>query len=224
MPEAWLRGPIVDVPRRLMPVAHSLVDSLEELEAAVSDLNPAQLWERPAGVASVGFHLRHVCGSLERLLTYARGAALSVDQLDASKREGDPGVPPATAAELLERVRASIGAAIDTLRATPEDVLLEPRRVGRAGLPSTVQGLLFHAAEHTRRHAGQVIATARVVRGGTGRPSESVRAACIEAAVQAWEDAGIRGLCGEGRFEATVAAVRALDLESDPGGGMPPGP
>jgi uncharacterized damage-inducible protein DinB len=212
MTEAWLRGPIEGVPERLMPVAHSLVDALEELETAAADLDPDRLWERPGGAASVGFHLRHVCGSLERLLTYARGASLSTEQLAASKLEGDPGTPPATAAELLEEVRACIGAALDVLRVTPEESLLEARRVGRAGLPSTVHGLLFHAAEHTRRHAGQVVATARVVRAGAGAsgPSEAARAAWIEAAVRAWEDAGIQGLCEEGRLEAAVAAVRAL--------------
>jgi uncharacterized damage-inducible protein DinB len=216
MPEAWLRGPIEGVPDRLMPVAHSLVDALEELEVAASDLDTVRLWERPGGVASVGFHLRHVCGSLERLLTYARGASLSTEQLAASKREADPGTPPATAAGLLEDVRVCIGAALDVLRVTPEESLLEPRGVGRAGLPSTVQGLLFHAAEHTRRHAGQVIATARVVRSGAGasETSDAARAAWVEAAVRAWQDAGIRGLCDEGRLEAAMAAVRALDRES----------
>ena len=211
--EAWLRGPIHGVPPRLMPVAHSLVDALEELEAAASDLDPPRLWARPGGAASVGFHLRHAAGALERLLTYARGEALSAEQLAAAAREGDPGTPPATAADLLDGVRSSIAMAIDVLRATPEDVLLQPRRVGRAGLPSTLQGLLFHAAEHTRRHAGQVIATARFVREERAS-SETVRAACIGAAVRAWEDAGIRGLCGEGRFEAAIAAVRALELGS----------
>ena len=210
MPEAWLRGPIEGVPDRLMPVAHSLVDALEELEAAASGLDPAQLWARPGGAASVGFHLRHVCGSLERLLTYARGASLTAEQLAAVKQEDDPGTPPATAEELLERVRTSVAAALDVLRATPEETLSEPRRVGRAGLPSTVQGLLFHAAEHTRRHAGQVIATARVVREGAAA-SEAALMAAVEAAVRAWEDAGIRGLCEEGRLEAAVAAVRALE-------------
>lgn len=211
MPEAWLRGPVDGVPDRLMPVAHSLIDALEEMDAAASELEPEQLWERPGGAASVGFHLRHVCGALDRLLTYARGEVLTPEQLAASKQEGDPGAPPATAAELLERVHASVAATLDVLRATPEKTLLEARRVGRAGLPSSVQGLLFHAAEHTRRHAGQVIATAKVVRERAVTP-DAVRAACVDAAVRAWEDAGIRGLCGEGRFEAVIGAVRALDL------------
>lgn len=164
-PEAWLRGPMEGVPERLMPVAHSLTDAMEELELAVSGLAGDQLWSRPGGVASIGFHLQHVCGALDRLLTYARGDALTTEQLAALKREGEHGQPTPTAEALLISVRVCIAAAIDVLRATSEETLLDTRRVGRAGLPSSVQGLLFHAAEHTRRHAGQVIATAGVLRG-----------------------------------------------------------
>ena len=49
----------------------------------------------------------------------------------------------------------------------------------------------------------------------TGTPSivvETVRAACLKAAVAAYEDAGIRGLCPDGRWEAALAAIRHLDL------------
>jgi uncharacterized damage-inducible protein DinB len=147
-----------------MPVAHSLTDALEEIQTAVADLDVAEVWARPGGAASIGFHLRHVRGALDRLLTYARGDALTGDQLRAAATEGDPGETPASAHHLLTEVRESIEASIDVLRGVPEEALLEPRLVGRAGLPSNVQGLLFHAAEHTRRHAGQVIATARFVR------------------------------------------------------------
>lgn len=166
MPEAWLRGPVEGVPDELQPVAHSLVDALEDMERAASGLTAAQLWQRPGGVASVGFHLRHATGSLERLLTYAGGDGLSDEQLEALRREADPGDPPAQVDELLDGLREAINAAMVLLRATPPDTLGEPRGVGRARLPSTVRGLLFHAAEHTRRHAGQVVATAGIIRGG----------------------------------------------------------
>ena len=42
--------------------------------------------------------------------------------------------------------------------------------------------------------------------------AERVRAACLDAALAAYEDAGIRGLCGDGRWEAAVAALRHMDL------------
>ena len=170
MTEAWLRGPVEGIPHALMPVAHSLVDAGEELERAAAGLDPARLWARPGGVASVGFHLRHVVGSLDRLLTYARGEALSAGQLRALATEAEPGSPPAQVGTLLKDVRTALEDALDVLRATSPEALGEERKVGRAGLPSTVRGLLFHAAEHTRRHAGQVIATAGILRGGGAWP------------------------------------------------------
>ena len=42
--------------------------------------------------------------------------------------------------------------------------------------------------------------------------AESVRAACLNAAIQAYEDAGIQGLCVEGRVEAAMSAMKKLDL------------
>jgi uncharacterized damage-inducible protein DinB len=165
MSEAWLRGPVPGVPAELMPVAHSLIDALEEMDSAVADLTTEQLWLRAGGAASVGFHLRHVCGSIDRLLTYARGESLGVVQLAAIQEEAVPGSPPASAAELMEEVRDAIATALGACNAADPQTLHEPREVGRARLPSTVHGLLFHVAEHTRRHAGQVVSTARIIRG-----------------------------------------------------------
>ena len=54
--------------------------------------------------------------------------------------------------------------ALAQLRRTDERELTAPRGVGRAQLPSSVIGLLFHAAEHTQRHLGQMLVTARVQR------------------------------------------------------------
>ena len=44
--------------------------------------------------------------------------------------------------------------------------------------------------------------------------AETVRAACLDAAILAYEDAGFRGLCAEGRREAALAAMRQLELSS----------
>lgn len=164
-PEAWLRGPIEGVDAYLMPAAHALVQASEDLERAASRLSPAELWLRPGGAASVGFHLRHIAGSIDRLLTYARGEPLSPAQRERIGVEGVPGEPPSEAAALVGEARAAIRQALDVLRATSRAALLEARGVGRAQLPSTVLGLLFHIAEHTQRHTGQVITTAKVIRG-----------------------------------------------------------
>lgn len=154
------------VPPLLMPAAHALAGAGEDVGRAAAGLTPEQLWARPAGVAPVGFHLRHLAGILDRLLTYARGQTLTDAQLAYLRAEGEPGDPPATAGELLLAVAGAIEGALAQIRETREDQLLLPRGVGRLQLPSTVMGLIFHAAEHAQRHTGQVVTLSRIVRGG----------------------------------------------------------
>lgn len=170
IPEFWLRGPVEGVSPWLMPVAHALLQSREDLREAAGALSTEELWHRPGGPASVGFHLRHIGGSIDRLFTYARGQPVRDDQIIASRREGNPCSPPATAEELLAFIDLSIDDAVRTLKEVPEAELLTPRGVGRARLPSNVLGLLFHAAEHTQRHTGQVITTSKIIRGLAPEP------------------------------------------------------
>jgi len=168
-PEVWLRGPVSGVPAALQPVAHALLQAVEDAERLAADLEPDVLWTRPGGAASVGFHLRHMAGSLDRLMTYARGEPLSEAQRAALTEEQDH-TPDVEAAALLARLRATVERALEQLRATDPKTLDDPRKVGRAALPSSVRGLLHHAGEHTGRHAGQVSTTIRIVRGGVPSP------------------------------------------------------
>jgi uncharacterized damage-inducible protein DinB len=170
--EAWLAGPLDGVPPLLMPAAHALVQARAELRAAAEGLGPDELWQRPGGAAPVGFHLRHIAGSVDRLLSYARGAQLSEAQMAALRAETTPSTD-ATAAALLAEADAAIERAIDVLKRTPEPELLAPREVGRKRLTTNVLGLLFHIAEHTARHTGQTIVTCRVVRVAREAPSPS---------------------------------------------------
>jgi uncharacterized damage-inducible protein DinB len=160
--EAWLSGPLPGIPPLLMPVAHSLVQAQQELRSAAAGLTAEELRARPGGAASIGFHLRHIAGSTDRLLTYALDRALTAEQLAALAAEPDE--TPAGAAELLAGVDEMVDRVLVELRQTREAQLLDARQVGRARLPTTMLGLLFHIAEHTQRHTGQVIATAQVVR------------------------------------------------------------
>jgi uncharacterized damage-inducible protein DinB len=150
----------------LQPVAHALVQVAEETPIVVAALSPDQIWARPGGAASIGFHLAHAAGSLDRLFTYARGESLSSDQQAAlaAERTIDHTQPGAPA--LLGLLSRSVDAALQYLRTVPPSALYLPREVGRARLPSTTLGLLFHAAEHSIRHGGQIITMARVVSGG----------------------------------------------------------
>ncbi len=163
-PEVWLRGPIPGVPALLQPVAHSLLQSREELHATLAGLSPGDVWITPGG-ASVGFHARHAAGSLDRLFTYARGEQLNAAQKAALAAEGQPDLRPQVVAALLAEFDAAVDGALAQLRTTDESTLTQVRGVGRGQLPSTVVGLLFHAAEHTQRHMGQLMTTARVIQG-----------------------------------------------------------
>src|SRR4051812_12440518 len=164
-PEYWLRGPVHGVAPLLQPVAHSLLQAREDVAAVLSRLRLEHLWNAPNGAASIGFHAKHLCGSLDRLFSYARGDALTAPQLAYLQTERDPGTPPADAAALVALVDEAVERAIGQLRRTTTATLTDPRAVGRQRLPSTVIGLLVHAAEHTTRHAGQIITTAKIVAG-----------------------------------------------------------
>ncbi|KAA9332066.1 DinB family protein [Hymenobacter busanensis] len=170
LPEVWLRGPLPEVPPLLQPVAHALLQAREELGAALHDFPADLLWQRPAGVASVGFHLQHLTGVLDRLLTYARAETLTPAQLAYLAAEGKPTAPPTSTAALVRAFETQVEQALAQLRATDEATLPNWRGVGRAQLPSTVLGLLTHAAEHTMRHLGQLLVTARVVQTAPPMP------------------------------------------------------
>jgi hypothetical protein len=165
-PEVWLRGALPDVPALLQPVAHSLLQSREELHATLAALSPADVWVTPGGAASVGFHARHAAGSLDRLFTYARGEQLSAAQRSALAGEGAADVRPQIVAGLLAEFDSAVERALAQLRVTETSTLTDARGVGRSQLPSTVIGLLFHAAEHTQRHIGQLMTTAKIVKAG----------------------------------------------------------
>jgi uncharacterized damage-inducible protein DinB len=167
-PEVWLRGPIAGIPRHLQPVAHSLLQSREEIQRVLEDLTPERLWHVHPNAPSIGFHVLHAIGSLDRLFTYARGEALTDAQRQLLVEESQPD-GHLTTTDLLAAFDAGVERALDQLRGTDETTLTTKREVGRARLPSTVIGLLFHAAEHTQRHAGQALTTSRMMTGGTTR-------------------------------------------------------
>ncbi len=159
--EAWMRGPIEGIDPLLMPAAHALVQVREDLERVLPLVPAEHVWVRSGGAASIGFHARHLGRALDRLFTYARGERLSEAQKTALRTEGDAGDPPATFRDLITEATAEIDRALTQLRHTSRDALLDFRGVGRAQLPSNVLGLLFHAAEHSTRHMGQLITTAK---------------------------------------------------------------
>ncbi len=170
LPEAWMRGPLPGVSPFLAPLLYSFQMAREDLARHTAGLTPNQLWLRPAGAAPVGFHIRHIGGSVERLMTYLQGRSLTEAQLAELKAEMTPG---AGRDQLLADLERRLAAAEAVTRALPLESLTEPRTVGRRALPTTVIGLLVHIAEHTQRHVGQAVTTARIVRSQTTPPAPS---------------------------------------------------
>lgn len=165
LPEVWLRGPIAGVPALLQPVAHALLQANEEIKNFLEGFPGDKLWEKPIGLASVGFHIQHIPGVLDRLFTYAEGKQLSNAQLKYLSEEGLEN-ESLTVDMLLQYLGKQIDISIDKLKKTDPLQLTAQREVGRKKLPSTVLGLLFHSAEHTMRHTGQLLVTIRIIKAG----------------------------------------------------------
>jgi hypothetical protein len=161
--EWWQRGPIEGVPAVLQPVAHILLQVRESVGEIVPELTEEQWNRRPAGVASAAFHVRHITGVIDRLFTYARGQALSAEQLASIPLEGSP-LAAADVPGVLDALSRRVDAAVAELKTIDVATLGEFRGVGRKQLPSTVIGCLVHGAEHAMRHVGQLSVTVRVVR------------------------------------------------------------
>ncbi len=162
MVEPWLRGTLADVDAVRRQVFHALEQAEEDIERRCAGLSDGEINARPFGLAPVAFHLRHIARSLDRLLTYAEGRALSGAQMDDLNSELAEG---AFTEQVLAEFRAALGEARRRILNISHADYEQPRGVGRAMLPSTVGGLLVHCAEHTQRHVGQAITTARVVLG-----------------------------------------------------------
>jgi hypothetical protein len=162
--EPWLSGRLTDVHPAVAPLLYSFQQALEDLEKWTGGLTAEQVWAKPLGLGSIGFQMRHIAGSCERLLTYAEGKQLTADQLAALKTESDQG---GTREELLEQMRETFSRLEQMVRSMDTNKLFEPRVVGRKKLPTTVIGLLTHTAEHMQRHVGEAIITSKVVRASS---------------------------------------------------------
>lgn len=165
--EVWQRGPLPDITPLLQPVAHALLQAREEVNEYMHEFSSALLWQRPAGMASPGFHLQHLSGVLDRVFTYAKGEGLSPFQFAQLEEEGKDCGHGYTTKELTARFDKQVDIAMEQLKATDPAILTAYRGIGRAALPSTVIGLLVHGAEHTMRHVGQLMVTAAVLKNRT---------------------------------------------------------
>ena len=164
IPEPWLRGPIEGVDPLIAPLLYTFQQAREDLARYTEGLSAGQIWSTRHGPGSVGFHLRHIAGSTERLVTYLQGEALNEVQTSALQAEHVAGGTGRE--ELLALVERAFRDAEAAVRSIDPATLAEPRTVGRKHLPTTVIGLLVHIAEHTQRHVGLAIGAARMARMG----------------------------------------------------------
>jgi uncharacterized damage-inducible protein DinB len=161
LPEPWLRGTLTNVPPVQRAVLHALELAKEDLERWCWDLSQEELNTSPKHLASVAFHLRHLARSMDRLLTYAEGKALSGEQISLMKAE----LGPVSSREaVLAELERAFDVSASRIRAFSTDSLSQARAVGRQQMPTTVAGLLVHVADHTQRHVGQAITTAKLVK------------------------------------------------------------
>ncbi|MFT4112294.1 DinB family protein [Silvibacterium sp.] len=163
LPEPWLRGTRTDVPAVVRGVLHALDLAREDVRRACGGLGTEQLHGSPFGLTPIAYHLRHIPRSLDRLLTYAEGEGLSDTQLALLREENQPEVDRAL---LIREFQAGIDSAEARIRQFIGADLEKARSVGRKGLPTTIGGLLVHLADHTQRHVGQIVTTAKVIRNG----------------------------------------------------------
>lgn len=165
--EPWLRGTLTEFPAEQRAILHALELAKEDIVQWCGPLRQQDMHARPYGLASVAFQLRHVAGSLDRLLTYAEGKSLDAAQMKTLAAEM---LPEGSKEQILAEFESGLLDAERRICAIKPDNWQEPREVGRKKLPTTVAGLLVHCAEHTQRHVGQAITTAKVVLARRDRP------------------------------------------------------
>lgn len=170
MTEPWLRGSLTDAPAVARAVLHALQLAEEDVNQWCAALTDDEVNAGPAGLAPVAFHVQHIAGSLDRLLTYAEARELNDAQMSALRAEADP---VAGKKQMLHGLSQAIAAATPRILALGAEDLEQPRSVGRLKLPTTLGGLLVHIADHTQRHTGQAVITAKVVLHWRERRGES---------------------------------------------------
>ncbi len=163
--EPWLRGTYADVPAVGRAVLHALDLALDDLTKWTEGLTDAEVHSQPLGLTSVAFHLRHIARSTDRILTYAEGGQISAEQLAVLKTEQGGSE---SLAELLAEVEASFSNAAERVRVLATADFNTFRGVGRKQLPTSIGGALIHVADHTQRHVGQVVTTAKVLKALRG--------------------------------------------------------
>lgn len=159
-PEPWLRGTLTDVPAVARGVLHAFELAQEDVDRWCDSLSDADLNARPFELPPIAFHLRHIARSLDRLITYAEGNQLSAEQIAALKYEMGS---DASREALFAEFHRGLEDAARRVHALTSGDLEQQRFIGKKQLPTTVGGVLVHLADHTQRHVGQIVTTAKIL-------------------------------------------------------------
>jgi uncharacterized damage-inducible protein DinB len=166
--EPWMSGTHGDVPVVGRAVIHALDLAMLDLTKWTEGLSDVEVHTQPYGLPTVAFHLRHIARSVDRILTYAEGHALTHEQLALLKAEqlGEESLD-----SMLGEVSIAFASAGDRIRLLALMDMETFRGVGRKQLPTSIGGTLIHVADHTQRHVGQVVTTAKVLVALRGSPA-----------------------------------------------------
>ena len=159
--EPWLRGTHAEVSAVPRAVLHALELAADDIRKWTEGLTDTEVHAQPLGLTPVSYHLKHIARSIDRILTYAEGGQISAEQLAALKGESSD---VETLAELLAEIYAAAARAADRIRMMSDADFNTFRGVGRKQLPTSIGGALIHVADHTQRHVGQVVTTAKVLK------------------------------------------------------------
>lgn len=162
--EVWMRGQIPEIPILLQPVVHALLQVNEDVQKLITDDLEPYIWIKPFSIASIAFHLQHIVGVTDRMMTYSKGKGLIQAQFEYLASEGkfDEKI---TIQILKQNLEDTILYSIDEIRKIDPLTLTEERFLGRKQIPTTQVGLLFHSAEHAQRHYGQLLVTVKTIKG-----------------------------------------------------------
>lgn len=160
--EPWLSGTITGTHPVLAALLYSFQQAREDLEKWTLGLTQEQIWRRVGEVAPVGFHIRHIAGSVDRLITYASKGALTEAQLAELRAEQQ--IPGPSRDELFELLEKKLAHAAEIVRGIDPATLGDTREIGRKKTPVPLGILLVHISEHTQRHVGAAIVTSKIVR------------------------------------------------------------
>jgi hypothetical protein len=161
LPEPWMRGIVPGIDPVVGHLLRASEQIREDIERAVLPLTPEQIWATPHGITSVGFHVKHLAGSTDRLSTYLEGQQLDARQLAALKTESIGGE---SGEQLISAVRASLDRYEGLVRRLTPERFGDVREIGRKKLQTSAISLAIHIGEHGQRHVGQAISAAKLVR------------------------------------------------------------